>query len=124
MNFNIFKRKPVRPRLLNEGLIIERLQDSKGQDGRRVRVEMNNSTFINLCNAMHIGRAAALTNSLDEDLRTGQGKRWRPFNNRTHRQINKLRGLALNLIREIKEAKHNGGDIKAVKMYEETSDIT
>ena len=124
MNFNIFKRKPVRPHLLNEGLIIERLQDSKGQDGRRVRVEMNNSTFINLCNAMHVGRAAAFSNSLDEDKFTTQGKRWRPFNNRTNRQINKLRGLALNLIREIKETTKNGGDIKAVKMYEETADIT
>ena len=124
MNFNIFKRKPVRPHLLNEGLIVERLQDARGQDGRRVRVEMNNSTSINLCNAMHVGRAAAFTNSLDEDLRNSQGKKWRPFNNRTNRQINTLRGLALNLIREIKETKKNGGDIKAVKMYEETADIS
>ena len=120
MKFNIFnlnKQPKQRPHLRNEGLIIERLDDSYGQCNRRVRIEMNNSTFINLSNAMHVGRAAALSNAKEHKL-TAQGNTWEPFNNRTNRQINSLRGLAMNIIREIKEHKKGATANKAVRLFE------
>ena len=66
---------------------------------------------------MHVGRAAALSNAKEQKL-TAQGNTWEPFNNRTNRQINSLRGLAMNIIREIKEHKKGAAANKAVRMFE------
>lgn len=101
MIFNLIKRPKVKTGEPYEqtGLIIKRVPNGKGDPGMRVRIEMGNKTFVSLSNAMHIGRAAQLANH--ERDPENQFK----FNSRVNKQINLLRGLATNLVREYREKK-------------------
>jgi len=99
MIFNLIKRYEKGDPLEAEGLIIRRVPNKEGVPDARVRIEMANKAFISLCNAMHIGRAAQLYKHEQDPV--NQFK----FNNRVNRQINTLRGLSKNLVREFHEKK-------------------
>ena len=95
MIFNLFKRNSR-----NEfdyragGMLIKRIPNLKGEEGRRVRIDIGNKDFISLCNCLHIGRAAQLAKH------EADPENHHKFNSRINKQINTLRYLSTALVNE------------------------